>query len=92
MFPDTVARICRDVDDLDEPLAVAVTRAVADAKGVDPTTLRPLDRTLPSDALTDLYDDAETELAVQFEYADHPVTVHDEGVVRVYPTDASLGD
>lgn len=90
MFPDTDPRVRREVEDPESSLAVVVTRAVADAKGVDPTGLRPFDKIVPSDALSTLYEDSETELAVQFEYADHPVAVRDEGEVRVYPSDASL--
>lgn len=92
MFPDTDPRVRRDVDEPEASLAVVVTRAVADAKGVDPTVLRPFDTIVPSDALSTLYEDSETELAVQFEYADHPVAVHEEGEICVYPADASLGD
>lgn len=59
-----------------------VVRVVADENNVDPLDLPPLQHTIDADALdatVDCLDDG----TVEFDYADHSVTVHADGRVTV---------
>lgn len=72
------------------PVSPRVVEAVAESKGIDPTTLPPLSRVLDADALDDLvatYTDSTSRirdpLTIEFTYADCHVVVRGDGTIEV---------
>lgn len=70
----------------DEPVTMAVVRAVAAVTGVEPTVLAPLGECIETDALEALFDAPDGAVATQsfrFRYAGCLVTVRGDGSISL---------
>lgn len=73
-----------DPEGLDD-LSSMVARAIAAAKGIDPTELHPpLSRVVNLEAIDDLFAGSYGQLRVDFRYASYRVTVRSDDRIRIY--------
>jgi len=80
-----------------ESVSQRVVLAVAEETGRNPTDLEPLHRSIDSDGLNDLFDSySEASRSVNgevsFRYADHEVSVSDDGQVEVTAIGTAVAD
>jgi hypothetical protein len=69
-------------------LAQRVVTTVAQAKGVDPTELRPLTEVVDPDSLDELADAARNDtVQIYFEYEGHRVTIDNAGEISLQSVD-----
>lgn len=75
-----------------EAPSIAVVRALADFKGVDPVELDPLETAIDTDALDTLFRSERDDIWIQFRLDDLKVVVEGSGSIRLYDGTAPQPD